>query len=148
MPLDDVMQNMEYQNLSVVDKPISAIEYVLTDKEMKNRSSEKMLKRYNVAISDTNHSNYKRLPDLTGITPFAQKQVNKLKEINGEETTIKGYKVDNKQIITYSFSDGQIYAFAIKEKDKKSFFCDVDNTNKYTFIKGKDIQIDRKAYKI
>lgn len=64
------------------------------------------------------------LPDLTNAQCVGEQRVDKLSDIPGAETIMRGYLLNGQQIITYSFDNGRIYGFATNNDGTLSAFWD------------------------
>lgn len=99
-----------------------------------------------VASAEYNAKGY-AVPDLSGAKYLGKKIVDKINEITGKETIIKGYKKNGKQFLIYSLRNGTIYAYGINVKNKVKRYVIYDNDNDGIFeSKGKSFLISKSKY--
>ena len=77
---------------------------------------------------------HRGLPDLSLATYLGAKPpVDKLSKIPGKETTLKGYRLGHRLIVTYSLPNGKIYGFGIANLStgEKKWFWDYENDGNF-----------------
>jgi hypothetical protein len=85
-----------------------------------------------------------RLPDLSGAKYLGTKHKDRFKEIPGNDTTLRGYKLGNKTITTYEFPNGKIFGFILTENNNKKYYWDTNASGTFELGgKSADINLDK-----
>jgi hypothetical protein len=99
----------------------------------------------NLPVAEAQAEEGMRLPDLSGAKYLGEKHKDRINEISGKDTILRGYRLGNITVTTYELHNGKVYGFLVSENGSKQWYWDNNNDGIFE-QKSKTFKIDLEKY--